>query len=276
VFQAAAGFFAWVVVLFDYGFVTETLPGFSWAFENFQSFDNTRAIPDLTHFAYRSFDGVRTNEDSVRQLNASRAIINPFGGEDGFGTFCDMESPADNRDCRPLRQCTYGWPGDSPEDRMRHINYNFIKDPNNTAEDVEFCRTSGNLYCGLSPLPVTNVNPCQNPLEALAHAQTAFFISIIIVQWADLVACKTRQLSIAQQGMRNGVLNFGLFFETALGAALCYITPLNGLGTRAIRFEHWLVALPFTILIFMYDETRKMLLRNPADKSNWVYANTYY
>eukprot|EP00005_Dracoamoeba_jomungandri_P007697 CAMPEP_0174274970 /NCGR_PEP_ID=MMETSP0439-20130205/59574_1 /TAXON_ID=0 /ORGANISM="Stereomyxa ramosa, Strain Chinc5" /LENGTH=958 /DNA_ID=CAMNT_0015367039 /DNA_START=37 /DNA_END=2910 /DNA_ORIENTATION=+ len=42
--------------------------------------------------------------------------------------------------------------------------------------------------------------------DVLAHAQTAYFVSIVIVQWADLLICKTRKLSIFQQGMTNKVL----------------------------------------------------------------------
>merc|ERR1712216_1047803 len=46
--------------------------------------------------------------------------------------------------------------------------------------------------------------------EALFHAQTAYFVAIVIVQWADLMICKTRMNSIAQQGMLNGhELRFG-------------------------------------------------------------------
>merc|ERR1712136_645468 len=38
---------------------------------------------------------------------------------------------------------------------------------------------------------------------------TAFFTSIVIVQWADLLISKTRRLSIFQQGMKNKVLIAG-------------------------------------------------------------------
>lgn len=31
---------------------------------------------------------------------------------------------------------------------------------------------------------------------------TAFFVSIVVVQWADLIICKTRRNSILQQGMK--------------------------------------------------------------------------
>merc|ERR1712228_266487 len=38
-------------------------------------------------------------------------------------------------------------------------------------------------------------------LEYTCH--TAFFVSIVIVQWADLIICKTRKNSVFQQGMKN-------------------------------------------------------------------------
>merc|ERR1711950_122520 len=55
-------------------------------------------------------------------------------------------------------------------------------------------------------------------LEYTCHS--AFFVSIVIVQWADLIICKTRKNSVFQQGMKNGMMNFGLVFETLLAAFL--------------------------------------------------------
>merc|ERR1712172_227845 len=45
-------------------------------------------------------------------------------------------------------------------------------------------------------------------LEYTCH--TAFFVSIVVVQWADLIICKTRKNSVFQQGMKNHFMNFGL------------------------------------------------------------------
>ena len=124
--------------------------------------------------------------------------------------------------------------------------------------------------------------------EALHHAQGAFFVSIVVVQWADLLICKTRWLSITAQGMRNSTLNFGLFFETMLAAWLCYCLPIHVLGTRNIRFTHWMPGIPFSVLIFMYDETRKYLMRVTSPETvdagtgqivrikGWLERNTYY
>jgi sodium/potassium-transporting ATPase subunit alpha len=116
---------------------------------------------------------------------------------------------------------------------------------------------------------------CYNEDEALAHAQTAFFISIIVVQWADLLICKTRKLSLFTQGMRNKAMLFGLASETILGAALCYILPINdGLGTRPIRLVHWIPGMPFSLLIFTYDELRKWVIRIYQEREDIIFSRS--
>jgi sodium/potassium-transporting ATPase subunit alpha len=110
-------------------------------------------------------------------------------------------------------------------------------------------------------------------LEFTCH--TAFFIAIVVVQWTDLIICKTRKNSLFNQGMTNNMLNFGLIFETALAAALSYTPGLDrGLNMYPLKFMWWLPALPFSIAILIYDEIRKYLLRkNPG---GWVEQETYY
>ena len=110
-------------------------------------------------------------------------------------------------------------------------------------------------------------------LEYTCH--TAFFVSIVIVQWADLLICKTRRNSIVQQGIKNHMLNFGLVFETCLAAFLSYCPGMDkGLRMYPLKFNWWLPAIPFSIAIFVYDEVRKYLLRrNPG---GWLEKETYY
>jgi len=110
-------------------------------------------------------------------------------------------------------------------------------------------------------------------LEYTCH--TAFFVSIVIVQWADLIICKTRKNSVFQQGMKNHFMNFGLVFETVLAAFLSYTPGMDkGLRMYPLKFNWWLPALPFSLLIFVYDESRKALLRrNPG---GWIERETYY
>ena len=55
-------------------------------------------------------------------------------------------------------------------------------------------------------------------------------------------------------GIRTGIL---------LVAWLAYCKPLNdALGIRNIGLVHWFCAIPFAILIFIFDEGRKALMRS--------------
>lgn len=110
-------------------------------------------------------------------------------------------------------------------------------------------------------------------LEYTCH--TAFFVSIVVVQWADLIICKTRKNSVFQQGMTNWVMNFGLVFETALAAFLSYTPGMDkGLKMYPLKINWWFPAIPFSLLIFIFDEVRKWILRgNPG---GWVEKETYY
>ncbi|KAJ8272670.1 hypothetical protein GJAV_G00092020 [Gymnothorax javanicus] len=104
---------------------------------------------------------------------------------------------------------------------------------------------------------------------------TSFFVSIVIVQWADLIICKTRRNSVFQQGMKNRVLIFGLFAETALAAFLSYCPGMDvALRMYPLKVSWWFCAFPYSLLIFVYDEIRKFILRrNPG---GWVEKETYY
>ena len=110
--------------------------------------------------------------------------------------------------------------------------------------------------------------------NALAYAQTAYFISIIVAQWSDLLISKTRKLSLFQQGMRNKRMIQGLLFETCLGVFFCYVPGLDKIGLRPIHGYHWFCGVPWSILILIYDEVRKYIIRdNPG---GWIDRFTYW
>ncbi|KAG7315662.1 hypothetical protein KOW79_020528 [Hemibagrus wyckioides] len=104
---------------------------------------------------------------------------------------------------------------------------------------------------------------------------TAFFVSIVIVQWTDLIICKTRTNSLIHQGMKNKVLNFGLMEETALAAFLSYCPGMDvAVRMYPLKPWWWLCPVPYSLLIFIYDEVRKYYLRrNPG---GWLEKETYY
>jgi len=116
----------------------------------------------------------------------------------------------------------------------------------------------------------------------LQCAQTSYFTSIVIVQWADLIICKTRILSVFQQGMlKNTTMLQGLTFETVLAIFISYCPGMYvALKTRPLSFVWWLPALTFSLLIWVYDEIRKYMMREyraqNGGKAGFVERSTYY
>lgn len=104
--------------------------------------------------------------------------------------------------------------------------------------------------------------------------QTAFFVTIVVLQWGNLIIGKTRKLSIIQQGMDNHVLNFGLIFETAITAMLVYIPGMSVFKLYPIQPIWWVLGLPFAILTIIFDEVRKFFIRTYP--GGWVERVSYY
>jgi sodium/potassium-transporting ATPase subunit alpha len=75
--------------------------------------------------------------------------------------------------------------------------------------------------------------------------------------------------------MTNWVMNFGLLFETCLAAVLSYIPGMDkGLKMYPLKINWWFPAIPFSVLIFIFDEVRKWILRQTP--GGWVELETYY
>ncbi|XP_006116678.1 potassium-transporting ATPase alpha chain 2-like [Pelodiscus sinensis] len=105
---------------------------------------------------------------------------------------------------------------------------------------------------------------------------TAFFVSITIQQVADLIIRKTRRNSIFQQGLlRNKVIWLGIFSQIAIALILCYgLGSVTALNFTPLRVQYWFVAMPYAILIWVYDEIRKLFIRQYP--GSWWDKNMYY
>ncbi|MFH1589424.1 MAG: HAD-IC family P-type ATPase [archaeon] len=93
-------------------------------------------------------------------------------------------------------------------------------------------------------------------------AISGFFASIVICQIPDVLICKTRKQSIFKHGLlSNKLILLGIATELLLVWIIVY-TPANTFfGTHSVPVAHLLIAVPFAILILVYDEFRKWLIR---------------
>lgn len=132
---------------------------------------------------------------------------------------------------------------------------------------------------------INNYNVCYTT-EALKFAQFAYFLGIIVAQWANVIVVKTKRVSILHHGLRNKISWHGILFETLLGIFIAFTPGLDtGLGGRKIHFLHFFFpALPIFILIIAYEEIRKFIIRYQTEKNNelgtgkigWVERTTVY
>jgi sodium/potassium-transporting ATPase subunit alpha len=114
----------------------------------------------------------------------------------------------------------------------------------------------------------------------LAEASSIYFINLVVMQWFNLLAVRTRRLSIFQHPplFNENTQNWYLF--PAMGFALCmaifwlYIPQLqNALGTSQVPAEHFFLPAAFGLGILVLDELRKYCVRRWPDsilsKASW-------
>ncbi|XP_039729031.1 potassium-transporting ATPase alpha chain 2 [Pteropus medius] len=105
---------------------------------------------------------------------------------------------------------------------------------------------------------------------------TAFFVGIMVQQIADLIIRKTRRNSIFQQGLfRNKVIWVGIASQIIVALILSYgLGSVTALKFTMLRPQYWFVAVPHAILIWVYDEGRKLFIR--LYPGSWWDKNMYY
>ncbi|XP_055330378.1 sodium/potassium-transporting ATPase subunit alpha-B-like [Paramacrobiotus metropolitanus] len=103
---------------------------------------------------------------------------------------------------------------------------------------------------------------------------SAFFASIVVFQWIDIICRKVRRKSVLQKGMSNWFMDFAILFETVVTVFCIYVPYLNYALTLApIRFVWWLPMLPFALFFFAFDELRRYAIRHFPD--GWMDRNFY-
>jgi sodium/potassium-transporting ATPase subunit alpha len=273
--QALAGFFVYIIVLNDYGYAPNILMGngLEWFKHSVMCTINGDGSPKECGFGCEGEDWERGYCEGGCQVPVT-SIVDPFIEFTSAGFRGDGEYTC-NRACSNYESI----PSDKRTDAEKAEFVSLCATDNTWGfadrdfADKDAIAPAGAMYFWngqQQPLPNKNYQS-----SALEYAQCAYFISIIIVQWADLLICKTRKLSLFQQGLQNDFMNFGLLFETVLGATLVYTPPLNIVfGTRPLHILHWFPAVPWSMFIFTYDEMRKAIMRQNPD--GWLNSYTYW
>jgi len=103
-------------------------------------------------------------------------------------------------------------------------------------------------------------------LEILRQAQTAYFVAMVMAQIANLIACKTRTLSVFSHGFKNRTMNYAFLIVTAIVAVIVF-TPIchTIFQSRIPPLLSFLVPLPFMVFIIFHTEIIKMSRRRTTE-----------
>ena len=96
-----------------------------------------------------------------------------------------------------------------------------------------------------------------NPLHL--QATTTVFAGIVIMQIANVFACRSENQSIFRIGfLNNPLILLGILFEIAFTGALIYIPAFQTIfSTTAIGWRAWGLLIVFMVFIFFIEEGRK-------------------
>ncbi|KAH6646966.1 Na,H/K antiporter P-type ATPase [Truncatella angustata] len=124
----------------------------------------------------------------------------------------------------------------------------------------------GTLWFGFGTIPdgVTSDEYAQR----LNEASSIYFINLVVMQWFNLMAVRTRRWSIFQQPPAFNKLTQNLWLFPAIVFALLmaifwlYVPVFQAvLGTTEVPVEHYFLPFAFGTFILLVDEGRKFLVR---------------
>jgi magnesium-transporting ATPase (P-type) len=100
-----------------------------------------------------------------------------------------------------------------------------------------------------------------NPLHL--KATTMVFAGIVVMQIANVFACRSETKSVFQIGLLgNRLLIWGIVFELIFTCALIYIPVFQGVfDTVAIAPADWAILFGLMLVIFFLEELRKVWVR---------------
>ena len=271
--ESYCGFIVYVIVMYDFGFNTYEL--FGNAILNYYP-HNEGDIYDPNHpfFGNTNLFIDPTYSDQTKQtgnLRLKNTSVNGIQNYDDSNLGRQLDWLYSLHLTQDVRMGFVDLPRDSAG--------NYVKPAAGQPQIV-----SKTVYspCRVYQVSSISMKPICYSTEALKQAQTAYFVALVLAQWYNSLCCKSRYISVKDQGLKNIHMIFGWVSETILCMLLCYVQPINVVfGTRDLTFAHFLfAAAPNGVAVLFWEECRKYLIRNwPSDNiktPNWFQRNTMY
>ncbi|KAJ9606781.1 hypothetical protein H2200_008790 [Cladophialophora chaetospira] len=112
--------------------------------------------------------------------------------------------------------------------------------------------------------------PGQTEDDVSAHltvASSIYFVTLVVMQWFNIMAIRTRHLSIfshppiLNRKTQNWLLFPAILFALVVALVFTLSPGIAYLGCDKVPVEHWFIPMTFGIGLLSLDELRKMLVR---------------
>ena len=107
--------------------------------------------------------------------------------------------------------------------------------------------------------------------------QCIYFVTLVILQWDNLLSIRNKRLSILQADpfrgkRRNPWLVLGTIFVFVIAVFVTEVPGINSLfGTAPVPIEFWPIPIPLALGTWIMDEIRKLLVRSlPKGPLAWI------
>ncbi|KAJ0272123.1 hypothetical protein CBS470a_012836 [Colletotrichum nupharicola] len=100
-----------------------------------------------------------------------------------------------------------------------------------------------------------------------ATGQCVYFVTLLFLQWGNILAVRNRRLSIVQadpitRDTRNPWLIASVIISLAIAIFVTEVPGIQKLfGTASVPIEFWLIPVPLALGVLFMDEIRKLAVR---------------
>lgn len=100
-----------------------------------------------------------------------------------------------------------------------------------------------------------------------ATGQCVYFVTLVLLQWGNILAVRSRRLSIVQSDpftakRRNPWLLLSMAISLVIAVFVTEVPAIQNLfGTASVPLEFWFIPLPLALAVLCMDEMRKLLVR---------------
>lgn len=125
----------------------------------------------------------------------------------------------------------------------------------------------GSLWFSFGNIPTPEGQTADDVTHHLTVASSIYFVTLVVMQWFNIMALRTRHLSIfAHPPLGNKITqNWFLFpailFALIIALIFTLVPGMQDLGCEKVPVAHWFLPMAFGLGLLSIDELRKMFVR---------------